>query len=336
MTSYHDRARGAFAGFVLGDSLGMPTRAMSGESIIATYGFVIGLGPASTVQPMNPGMGTGSVTSRTEHALLVASMIDGGPIDPTRLARLMVAWDDRARMSGRLDLLEAESRYGFDQLLAGVPGDHRSTTCEPTAWVLPLGLAHSSEQCSDLGDAVYVTCQSTHRSRQAVEGAALFAHIISAGVDGAGVDDAIEYGLEIVASTPRRGEWTSESSVIARTLQAIDWAENLRDIEIGAHLHDIVGLSKRAGEAIPAAIIIAKAFSHDPCRGLCLAAQIGGETCAIGSMAGAILGACLGIEAFPQPVLAQIAKNAAEDALDLADRLVLLSGRGTAVKGSIG
>ncbi|MDC6131967.1 ADP-ribosylglycohydrolase family protein, partial [Burkholderia gladioli] len=54
-----DRARGAFYGLALGDAFGMPTQALSRETIRERFGRVTGLLDAGPDQPIAPNMRAG-------------------------------------------------------------------------------------------------------------------------------------------------------------------------------------------------------------------------------------------------------------------------------------
>jgi len=162
-------------------------------------------------------------------------------------------------------------------------------------------------------------------TRTETEAALLIANTISAAIDGESVADAIDIGLAEAAGAPPRGRWTGEASVVARALQALEWADNLREAELVEHLGTVVGVSAAPGDAVPAALVIARAFADDPYRGLCAIAQMGGETCLIGALAGAALGASCGPDGFPSDVTGEVDRMG--EVAGVAARL--LSHRGT-------
>lgn len=90
-----DRAYGALLGLALGDALGMPTQALSRAQIRERFGRLTGLVDAPAVQPIAPGMPSGSITDDTEQALILARLtIDGrGRVDAHAFAEAIIAWE---------------------------------------------------------------------------------------------------------------------------------------------------------------------------------------------------------------------------------------------------
>lgn len=328
MDHFTDRARGALAGFILGDSLGIPTQGMTEEDVVTQYGLITGLGDAWSGHPLSPGAPAGSVSARTGLMLLTAGLIDENGIDTRRSITALRGWRDATRAGD--DVLGPNVWAAVD----GQPVQRSgSSTADSAAMAVPIGIAQSLAEDRDrLLDTAARLCSVTGETHQSIEAAMLAAATVSAAVDGASIHDAVDIALAETASAGNNAQRTPEASVIARTLQAIDWSADLRIVELIGHLHDIVGLSNTAGEAVPAAIVLAKAYARDPYRGLCAAAQLGGESCLIGSLTGALLGAASGIGAFPASVLETLDRTAMNVAI--ADRLLAQSGRGSTICGA--
>lgn len=336
MDSYRDRARGAIAGFVLGDAMCMPTQSMDSNEVVDAYGLISGLGSAADDHPLYPSAPAGSATARTEQMLILGRILSSdGDIDPQKLADELLSSDDVARSFGRRDVLDEQSRRALAAPRASGSFDGpASTGAEAAARAVPIGVAFSLARAEErLEETVFRACLPTHGTAQGIDGARLVAGTVSAGIDGAGVADAVDFALAAAAGAPSRFRPAAEASVITRTLQALEWADDLREVELVAHAQDVVGLSRSAGEAVPAAIVLAKAYARDPFRGLCVIAQLGGESCLIGSIAGSILGGALGLSAFPQDVLRRVDALAGDEVLGLADRFLAQSGRGTSIRG---
>ena len=92
-----------------------------------------------------PGMPAGSVTDDTEQALLLADalLIGAGHVDTDDLARRLLAWAERARERGSLDLLGPSSSAAVSALMAGGPVDEvgRSGATNGAAMrITPVGL----------------------------------------------------------------------------------------------------------------------------------------------------------------------------------------------------
>lgn len=193
------RATGALHGLALGDALGMPTQMLSRPQITARYGpFLTGFQPADPDHPLAAGMPAGAVTDDTEQALLLAQLLlDGkGRVDPSELARRLVAWEDDMRARGSLDLLGPSTKRAVELVLAGTPVDEvgrYGTTNGAAMRIAPVGIAVSVADPAELVDRVVEASSLTHNTGVALAGAAAVAAAVSAGVDG--------------ASVPRRSKW---------------------------------------------------------------------------------------------------------------------------------
>lgn len=327
MSDAGKRAQGALTGFLLGDSLGMPTRSLNPEDVLATYGLITGLGAADSEHPRYPGMSAGSVTEITDQMMIVGRFAhDDGGVNSSRIGQACLRGDRRGVGPVGSGSRGKRTRP-FHHFAAG--GDHvemAPSTSVEAACAVPIGIAHGAEGDENaLLEDIDALCRAGRYTRPTVEAASLVAHTISSLIDGACIDDAIDAALAIVAASELRGEWTGEASVVARTLQAMDWAADLRDVELLGHIHMIVGSSGAAGEVVPSALILAKAYADEPFSGLCAISQLGGDSSLRGSIAGAILGATSGPSVFPASVCREV--DGLDKAVDLADRLLALSGR---------
>jgi ADP-ribosylglycohydrolase len=119
-------------------------------------------------------------------------------------------------------------------------------------------------------------------------------------VAGADVAARIEWAAALVAGRPQR--------------------------EAADLIYRLVGTSLATQESVPAAFAVLAAIPDDPWQACLLAASLGGDCDTIAAMAGAIAGACHGLDAFPPEATAVI------DAQDLglaplADDLLALRAR---------
>lgn len=313
------RAYGALAGLALGDALGMPTQAMSPEQIRSTYGRITGLVDADASQPYAPGMPAGSVTDDTEQALLVASLLVRGrgsasgrvALEAGEFADALLDWEDSMIRRGSLDLLGPSTkaalervREGEDPLTVGGEG----TTNGAAMRVTPIGIAMSTADHEAFADAVWSSCQVTHATRQGFQSAALVAAAVSMGIDAAhspslDLKSLLWQALTFVDSLPVRGAWTPDPDVVAATRRAMQLSINPASSSLEC-LVEQVGTSVASAHAIPMAFaLLARAPSP---QALLDAANIGGDTDTIGAIAGAILGAALGVQALPSDSLSMI------------------------------
>lgn len=327
------RAYGALAGLALGDALGMPTQAMSPQQIQTVYGHVTGLVDGDKTQPYAPGMAAGSVTDDTEQALLIASLLlkghgSGLNLDASEFSHALLAWEDSMIERGSLDLLGPSTKAALERVRAGedplrVGGE--GTTNGAAMRVTPIGIAASTSDRQLFADAVWSSCQVTHATRQGFQSAALVAAAVSLGIDAGAADvtDLLWKAVAFVRSLPERGAWSPEPDVVAATHRALKLAaQPSSSLE---WLAGQIGTSVASAQAIPMAFAL---LARDPSpRALLEAANLGGDTDTIGAIAGAILGANLGVEVFDAYGLAQVEQVSQLDLPSVATDLLALRDR---------
>ena len=327
------RAYGALAGLALGDALGMPTQAMSPQQIQTVYGHVTGLVDGDKSQPYAPGMAAGSVTDDTEQALLIASLLlkghgSGLNLDASEFSHALLAWEDSMIERGSLDLLGPSTKAALERVRAGenplrVGGE--GTTNGAAMRVTPIGIAASTSDRQLFADAVWSSCQVTHATRQGFQSAALVAAAVSLGIDAGAADvtDLLWKAVTFVRSLPERGAWSPEPDVVAATHRALKLAA--QPSSSPQWLAGQIGTAVAAAQAIPMAFAL---LARDPSpRALLQAANLGGDTDTIGAIAGAILGASLGVEVFDAYGLAQVEQVSQLDLPSVATDLLALRDR---------
>lgn len=327
------RAYGALAGLALGDALGMPTQAMSPQQIQTVYGHVTGLVDGDKTQPYAPGMAAGSVTDDTEQALLIASLLlkghgSGLNLDASEFSHALLAWEDSMIERGSLDLLGPSTKAALERVRAGenplrVGGE--GTTNGAAMRVTPIGIAASTSDRQLFADAVWSSCQVTHATCQGFQSAALVAAAVSLGIDAGAADvtDLLWKAVAFVRSLPERGAWSPEPDVVAATHRALKLAaQPASSLE---WLAGQIGTAVASAQAIPMAFAL---LARDPSpRALLQAANLGGDTDTIGAIAGAILGASLGVEVFDAYGLAQVEQVSRLDLPSVATDLLALRDR---------
>ena len=337
------RAYGALAGLALGDALGMPTQEMSPEQIRAVYGRITGLVDGDASQPYAPGMPAGSTTDDTEQALLVASLLVRGrgtssgrvALDAGEFAHALLAWEDSMIARGSLDLLGPSTKAALERVRAGedpLSVGGAGTTNGAAMRVTPIGIAMSTADPEAFADAVWSSCQVTHATRQGFQSAALVAAAVSMGIDTArsttpDLRGLLWKALSYVDSLPERGAWTPDPDVVAATRRAMQLVANPASSSLEC-LVEQVGTSVASAQAIPMAFAL---LARDPSpQALLDAANIGGDTDTIGAIAGAILGAAVGVEVLPADSLSMIEEvshlglsSVAGDLLELRDQALV-------------
>lgn len=330
------RAYGALAGLALGDALGMPTQALSPQQIRTVYGRVTGLVDADASQPYAPGMAAGSVTDDTEQALLVASLLVASrgssarvTLDAHEFAHALLAWEDSMIERGSLDLLGPSTKAALERVRGGedplaVGGE--GTTNGAAMRVTPIGIAVSTADPEAFADAVWSSCRVTHATRQGFQSAALVAAAVSLGIDSArstapDLRALLWKAVTFVDSLPARGAWTPDPGVIAATRRAMQLSVNPASSSLEC-LAQQVGTSVASAHSIPMAFALL-ARSPSPAS-LLDAANIGGDTDTIGAIAGAILGAALGVEVLDGCDLARVEEVSRLDLRSVASDLLAL------------
>ncbi|WP_226369864.1 ADP-ribosylglycohydrolase family protein [Pseudonocardia oceani] len=288
-----NRAAAALWGLAVGDALGMPTQSLPRALIVERYGpLVDGFHPGSLDHPLAAGLPAGTVTDDTEQAVLLGRLVveGGGRVDAAELARRLVAWEDRMRARGSLDLLGPSTRRALAALAEGVPLEEAGrdgTTNGAAMRIAPVGLSVASDDLDALVDRVVEASALTHGTGVALAGAAAVAAGVSAGIDGAGFAEAVPVAVEAAGRAAARGRWVAAADVGER----IAWAVAQVPPEL---IGTLVGTSLATQESVPAAFAVLAAADGDPWLACRTAASLGGDTDTIAAMAGAVGGACGG------------------------------------------
>ena len=339
-----NRARGALYGLAIGDALGMPTQLLSRREIVERWGsFLTGFEPAPPGHPIAAGLPAGAITDDTEQAVLLGRLLVAGhgTIEPRELAQALVSWERDMAARGSLDLLGPSTKRAVAAVLAGVPPEEAGASGDtngaamriaPVGIAVPLSLPEpaphhpspgSDRSLSTLVDQVVAASYVTHNTGLALAGAAAVAAAVSAGLAGAGIAEATALAVRAARIGAERGHWVAGADVAAR----VEWAAGLvpgRDRAEAAELiYTLVGTSLATQESVPAAFAVLAAVPDDPLQACLLAASLGGDCDTIAAMAGAIAGACHGLEAFPAHAIAVIDAHGL-DLAALADDLCAL------------
>jgi ADP-ribosylglycohydrolase len=329
MTTGAARARGALYGLAIGDALGMPTQMLSRREIAGRYGGMLtGFEPAPPGHPIAAGQPAGSVTDDTEQAVLLGRLLvkGGGAIDPHEFAAALLAWERTMAERGSLDLLGPSTKRAVAAILAGTPPEEAGRygdTNGAAMRVTPVGIACHS-RAADLVDQVVAASRVTHNTGIALAGAAAVAAAVRAGIEGAGIDVATSQAVDAAREAAQRGHWVAGADVAARIEWAVDLVRGFAEAEAADLIYTLVGTSLATQESVPAAFAVLAAVPADPWHACLLAASLGGDCDTIAAMAGAVAGACHGVDAFPADAIATIDAQGLDLAC-LADALYQLS-----------
>lgn len=324
------RARGVLYGLAIGDALGMPTQMLSRREIVERWGERLdGFEPAPPDHPLAAGLPAGTVTDDTEQAVLLGRLLvkSHGTVDPRELAQALVSWERDLAARGSFDLLGPSTKRAVAAVMAGVPPQEAGASGDTNGAAMriaPVGIAVPLD-LPTLVDRVVAASFVTHNTGLALAGAAAVAAAVSAGLDGAGIGEATAVAVDAAGIAATRGNWIAGADVGAR----IEWATSLvagrAQAEAAELIYILVGTSLATQESVPAAFAVLAAVPDDPWQACLLAASLGGDCDTIAAIAGAVAGACHGLDAFPAPAIAVIDAHGLGLA-ELADDLYTLRG----------
>ncbi|AZF65539.1 MULTISPECIES: ADP-ribosylglycohydrolase family protein [unclassified Pseudomonas] len=310
-----NRALGAFYGLALGDALGMPTQSLSREQVQQRFGAITGLEDADADQPIAPNMPAGSITDDTEQAILVGELLveGNGKIEPTVLAQRLIDWEAAMRAKGSQDLLGPSTKRAIDMILAGHTPEESGrfgTTNGAAMRITPVGIAADVSDPAPFIQAVIQACQVTHNTTLGISSAAAVAAVVSAGINGVDLGEALNIGTQIAQQAENHGHWIAGGRISTR----ISWA---RTLSVGSGdnalfadlLYELIGTSVASQESVVVSFALAQQVAVGAMSALeavCLAASLGGDTDTIAAMLGAMLGACLGMQCWPPVMIEQV------------------------------
>ena len=297
-----DRALGALYGLAIGDALGMPMQGMARGQARRILGSPPGFREAPDGSVAR-GLPAGSITDDTMQAVIVGNLLvrGHGVIAPRELAHALSVWARELEAQGQADLLGPSTKRalaaveaGADPLEAGRGG----TTNGAAMRITPVGIANPLGR---LVDAVVEADRVTHDTPIAHAGAGVVAAMVSCGVDDLGFDDAVAAAVEIAARFGFEDLFAEPSS--ART-------------------------GVETAESVPAAFAVARRHPDDAWAACVEAASLGGDTDTMAAIAGAMVGAHVGLRGLPPPAVELVRQvNGLESFEPLAASLLALRSR---------
>ena len=322
-----DRALGALYGLAVGDALGMPTQALPRDVVAQLFGVLDGFRAGPAESELSAGLPAGHSTDDTDQAVIVAECLVAGRgrVDPDLLAGRLLGWQDRMQAAGSADLLGPSTLRALDLVAAGAPAGTTGRwgdTDGAAMRVAPLGVATPPEPLDRLCAAVADLDRLTHDTTVANAGACAVAAVVSAGVAGAGWDEAAALGLRAAAAGSRLGSYVPGADVARRTRWALDLVHDTDDDDLLDLVDGLVGTGVATQEAVPAAFAIASRAATDPWRAGLLGARLGGDSDTIAAMAAAMVGACTGLAALPAAAVQQVRRVNGLDLEPLVDDLL--------------
>ncbi|WP_426233973.1 ADP-ribosylglycohydrolase family protein [Pseudomonas sp. TWP3-2] len=306
-----NRALGAFYGLALGDALGMPTQSLSRETIKQRFGQITDLQDAGPLQPIAANMPKGSITDDTEQAILVGQLLveGNGQIEPAILAQRLIEWEAAMQAKGSQDLLGPSTKRAIEMILAGhspQEAGRYGTTNGAAMRITPVGIAADVADPERFIAAVVQACQVTHNTTLGISSAAAVAAVVSAGINGMDLGEALNLGQQIAQQAETHGHWVAGGRIASR----ISWARTISvdsdQALLADLLYNVIGTSVASQESVVVSFALAQQVAvgeMSAFEALCMAANLGGDTDTIAAILGAMLGACLGLESWPAEML---------------------------------
>lgn len=300
-----DRAYATLAGLAVGDALGMPTQSLTREQIEEEFEPVLETFHASRPDhPFAAGLAAGTVTDDTEQALILAQelVVSREHFDARGYARRLVEWEQDVARRGLLDLLGPSTKQALENIEAGMDPEESGrggSTNGAAMRVAPVGIVCDSADVGGLVELVLEVSALTHNTEVALSGAVAVAAMISAGIDGASLDDGIRYSLEATKLVESRYPADGSFRISDRIERAVVIGRQFKGSELIDVVGRDIGTSLATVESVPAAFAVLVANRDDGWMACRIAASLGGDTDTIGAITGAMSGALRGPATFP-------------------------------------
>lgn len=315
------RAFATLTGLALGDALGMPTQSLTRAEVVAQFEPVLTTFYASRPDhPFAPGLAAATVTDDTEQALILADELLGSTsgFDVHHYARRLLEWEKGVRERGLLDLLGPSTKRALSNVEAGVDPSQAGTsgtTNGAAMRIAPVGIVASSTNLEALVNRVIEVSVLTHNTSVALAGAAAVAATISAGIDGASLEDGVDLALAAARLLEASFDASAAPVISDRIERAIGIGRRLSGTVLIEAVSTEIGTSLASEESVPAAFAVLVANPDDGWLACRIAASLGGDTDTISAMTGAMSGALGGPLTFPSWAVEKVAHT---NHLDLA------------------
>jgi len=284
-----DRIVGCLKGVATGDAIGKQTETLSREDVLKSYsqgirGFE---GAPGTVIPRYVGNSKhqwriGETTDDTERTIAVARAITTeGTVSHVSVGREMLRCTKCLHPGLR-------SLWEFHQAADATRVARAHNGCGAAIRVAPVGIFYKSDRLDELVNGAREASISTHGGSWAIAAAAATAAAVSAAIDGASPGEILVFAGRAAAQAERF--WPGRDGPrFAEAVRTVD--ASLRSLP--ALLPDPVAALHFPNEPltiVPLALGIATALQSAEAA-ILLAANIGGDSDSVASIAGGILGA---------------------------------------------
>lgn len=297
--------QGCLLGLAIGDALGMPFEFMTPEQIDWKLQGDFDFHPPYT--EISGQLRAGQWTDDTIMALcIVESLLERRTLDPEHVAGRFLEWYRGGDWRG----IGNTTAYALSRLDRGVPWTEAGRTGDPACGngaamrIAPVGLWHALDPEALRGSVDRVTIV-THNHAEAVRGALAVAYAVArAAVGTLSLSTIIDETRDFIGPC-RTSEKLREVAGLWRS--GADWQSALARIGTGGYVVDSVG----------AAFFCLMLDDYE--RGVKAAVRAGGDTDTTGAIAGAMLGAYVGLPGIPERWLERV--EAGTRLAELARRL---------------
>lgn len=323
------RAHGMLAGVAVGDALGMPSEFLTPDTIQEWYGSITALRAAHPRHPHHR-LPAGSITDDTDHTLMLAELLlEDGTIRPARLAERLLEWGTSPRV--------VENRFVGPSTLKTLAALREGAALEDVprggtssgATMRLAGLTIALPDLDRLAEQVVASCAVSHHTRGAIAGAMAMAFALSAalepGATGLSVAAAAQEGA---VRGGQYGDWSWAAPLERRIDHVLEWVGSLPEERVLANLYELIGVDMYGEQLVPDAIALMLLARGEPNRAMMLAANLGGDSDTLASMAGSLCGALKGVQAVNSAWLEQVEAVNGLDLAALATRLVAVRASG--------
>lgn len=283
-----DRFRGCLLGVAVGDALGMPVEGYTAEEIKSKFGPVRDMMPAPEGH-FHTGLQAGQFTDDTEETLLLGeSMIEASGFSAERFADKLTAWGTTWTLDEKLNRgVGFTTRSSIENMISGTSWKDSGLflpTCGSAMRAAPIGLVY---RCDLTLVGSYADLQSipTHCGPAARAGSIAVATAVALCLQGFPKETMLRTASSLAGKVNRE------------FAERLLWAGSLLDLPPDQAL-SAIGNSPEVSETVPAAFYCYMKF--EPEEALIAAANMGGDTDSIASIAGSLFGAARGSGWIPE------------------------------------
>lgn len=287
--SVADRVVGCFKGIATGDAIGKQTEMLSREDVLRWYPQGIGgfEGAPEAIIPRYAGDSkrewrVGETTDDTERTIAVAhAIIRNREVSHVSVGREMLDCM-KCVHPGVKSLWEFHEAGDPTRTALGHDG------CGAASRVAPVGVFYKSDSLEQLVNGAREASISTHGGSLAIAAAAATAAAVSAAIDGVSSSEVLEFAER--AAVRAESQWSSGAGpIFAKAIRAVhdDLASllALRAVSVAARC-----FPNRPLTIVPLALGLATLMRSAE-DAILLAANVGGDSDSVASIAGGILGA---------------------------------------------